>query len=152
MRRSRLALVLLTGSACAAAANLVATAAELKGMEGYDKLFGEYAPGGDCKREPRIVVDATGIAVVIGGQSEKSTNPESALGFAGPDYAGISLWILPFRSATGYSLMMTFNDEEKPGRLTITGHDEGYQGGPKLSPRNQALLDGSPYQRCAASK
>ena len=48
--------------------------------------------------------------------------------------------------------MMTFNDEEKPGRLTVTGHDEGYRGGPKLSPRNQALLDGSPYQRCAASK
>jgi hypothetical protein len=44
--------------------------------------------------------------------------------------------------------MMTFNDEEKPDRMTVGGHDEGFQGGPKLSARNQALVDGSSYQRC----
>jgi hypothetical protein len=148
MKTRRLAAALLTGAASVATCN-IAIAVELNGLQGHDSLFGEYGPGGDCKREPHVIVDASGITVVVSGQPEKATVLEEVLGFAGPDYNGISKWFFPFKTSAGYPVMMTFNDEEKPGRLTVGGHDEGWQGGPKLSPRNQALVDGSPYQRCA---
>jgi hypothetical protein len=31
-----------------------ASAVELAGLDGYDPIFGRYAPGGDCKRQPRM--------------------------------------------------------------------------------------------------
>ncbi len=41
-------------------------------MKGFEALFGRYAPGGDCAREPRVVVDATGIALELKGVTDKS--------------------------------------------------------------------------------
>ena len=43
---------------------------------------------------------------------------------------------------------MTFNENGQLGTMTILPQDEGYPGGPKLGPRNQALVSGSPYKRC----
>jgi hypothetical protein len=52
-----------------------------------------------------------------------------------------------FQLADGYAILMTFNADEK-GALLIEPHDEGWAGGPPLSPRNKALVAGSPYARC----
>ena len=41
-----------------------------------------------------------------------------------------------------------FNADEKTGAVAIEPHDEGAPGGPALSARNKALVDGSPYARC----
>ncbi len=43
---------------------------------------------------------------------------------------------------------MAFNADEKNGVLTVEPHDEGWAGGPKLSARHQALVNGSPYRKC----
>ena len=96
-------------------------------------IFGRYAPAGDCKQYPQIRVDAIGLTFEVGGKSETVTNSEYAASYGGHDYDGSTIWMFPFRIADGYS---------------ITGHDEGYAGGPKLSPRNEALVKGSPYARC----
>ena len=144
LRRVCLLLGLVAGIVAWGAASAVA----LNGLDGYDSIFGRYAPGGDCKRQPRVIVDASGIVFEIGGETEKVTNPEEALGYFGPDYTGIAKVIFPFRSQGSYPIMMSFNDSEKPGVLVIAGHDEGWPGGPTLSPRNQELVDGSPYARC----
>ena len=45
----------------------IAGAVEISDMKGFEALFGRYAPGGDCAREPRVVVDATGIAIDLKG-------------------------------------------------------------------------------------
>ena len=126
----------------------VAIAVELTNLKGLEDLFGRYAPAGDCKRQPQILVDESGLTFTVGGQQEKVTNPEQALEYNGPDYAGPDVWFFPFRLKDGYSILMTFNYDSRKGVLMITPQDEGYAGGPKLSPRNQALVSGSPYGKC----
>ncbi len=135
-------------SLAALCSSFAVQAVELKGLEGLDSIFGRYAPGGDCKRQPQIVADVTGLTFEVGGKQQKVTNPEQALSFAGPDYEGSDVWLFPFRLGDGYAILMTFNENSKAGTLTIMPQDEGYPGGPKLSPRNQALVSGSPYKRC----
>lgn len=125
-----------------------ADAVELQGLKGLEGIFGRYAPGGDCRKQPQVLVDATGLTFFVAGKQEKVTNPEQALEFNGPDYQGPDIWIFPFRLKDGYSILMTFNEGAKAGSLTIAPQDEGYPGGPKLTPRNQELVSGSPYARC----
>lgn len=148
MTPTRFAPALALALFAALAAPGLAPAVELKGLEGLQALYGRYAPGGDCAKQPRITADAGGLTFEVDGKTEKVTNPEQALGFAGPDYDGIGVWLFPFRLGDGYSILMAFNDGEKPGTLAISGHDEGYPGGPPLSPRNAALVKGSPYAKC----
>jgi len=145
-RRSRVLVRLL--SLAALSASLVASAVELQGLKGFDDIFGRYAPAGDCKRQPQVLVDASGMTFFVAGKTEKVTNPENALQFNGPDYQGPDLWFFPFRLKDGYSILMTFNQAGKKGVLAIEPQDEGYPGGPALSPRNKALVSGSPYAKC----
>ena len=137
----------VTGMAAWLAAD-VAGAVEISDMKGFEALFGRYAPGGDCAREPRVVVDASGIVVELKGATEKATRLEYAASFGGPEYEGITEWFMPFKSANGWPVIMAFNAGEKPGALTVDAHDEGWQGGPPLSARNAALVKGSPYAKC----
>ena len=149
MTSSRTSRVLLAVfSLVALGAGCAAQAVELNGLKGLEGIFGRYAPGGDCKRQPQVVADASGLSFEVGGKQEKVTNPEQALGFAGPDYDGPGVWLFPFRLGDGYAILMSFNDGPQTGTLTIAPQDEGYPGGPKLSPRNQALVSGSPYRLC----
>lgn len=145
-RTSRVLLMML--SIAVLGSSFTAHAVELDGLKGLEGIFGRYAPGGDCKRQPQVVVDVTGLTFEVGGKQEKVTNPEQALEFAGPDYAGPDVWLFPFRIKDGYAILMTFNENGQLGTMTIAAQDEGYPGGPKLSPRNQALVGGSPYKRC----
>ena len=137
---------LASGLALLAAAS--ATAVEVTSLAGLEDLFGRSAPGGDCKRQPQILVELSGLTFEIAGTTETVTNPEYAAAYGPADYDGISKWIFPFRIADGYSILMTFNANEEKGALLIEPQDEGWQGGPPLSPRNKALVDGSPYARC----
>jgi hypothetical protein len=57
-------------------------------------------------------------------------------------------WFFPFRTNDGYEILMTFDAGEKSGAVAIDPHDQGYPGGPKASPRNAALIKGSPYAKC----
>lgn len=144
--RRHLAAVLVAAAAGLAATS--ATAVEIGNMKGFEALFGRYGPAGDCKREPRVVVDATGIAMELQGATDKSTKLEYAASYGGPEYQGKTQWFFPFSSANGWPVIMAFNADEKEGLLTVEPHDEGWAGGPKLSARHQALVAGSPYRKC----
>ena len=148
MANLRLHLAAVLVAATTGLAATAATAVEVGDLKGWDVLFGRYAPGGDCAREPRVVVDATGIAVEFKGVTEKSTKLEHAVSYGGPEYRGKTQWFFPFSSANGWPVMMAFNADEKDGVLTVDPHDEGWAGGPKLSARHQALVAGSPYKKC----
>ena len=126
----------------------IAGAVEISDMKGFEALFGRYAPGGDCAREPRVVVDATGIAIELKGATERATKLEFAASFGGPEYQGNIRWFFPFSSANGYPVIMAFDPDQKPGVLTVEPHDEGWKGGPPLGARHQALVKGSPYAKC----
>ena len=127
---------------------VLAGAIEVEGLKDFAALHGSYAPGGDCTRSPRIVVDATGFTFEVNGQKEKATRVEYAASYGGNTYQGITQWFMPFRSANGWPLIMAFNAGESPGALTVDPHDEGWKGGPPLSARNAALVKGSPYAKC----
>lgn len=136
----------LARAACVAATLLLSAAAqavELADMKGFEQLFGRYAPGGDCTRQPRIVVDVRGMAFEVDGKSELVTNPEYAASYGGASYQGKSQYFFPFRLADGYAILMTFNEGEVEGRLTIGPHDENPPGA-----RNGKLVKGSPYLKC----
>ncbi|UBB26789.1 hypothetical protein LAG73_06850 [Pseudoxanthomonas japonensis] len=123
-------------------------AVEITGMKDFPNLHGRYAPGGDCQRQPRIAVDASGMVFELEGRSERAARLEYAASYGGNFYEGSSQWFFPFGREGAYPVLMTFNADEKPGVLSLTPHDEGYAGGPPLSPRNRALVAGSPYLRC----
>ncbi|KAB8198102.1 hypothetical protein FKV24_003765 [Lysobacter maris] len=109
--------------------------------------YGRYAPAGDCAREPRITVAVSGLEISIGGTSERIARPEVAWSYFGPGYQGIARALFPYTGAER-PVIILLNDGEVPGALRIDPHDRGYQGGPPLSARHQALVDGSPYGRC----
>lgn len=136
----------LTGSC------LQAQAVEINDMKDFRDLHGRYAPSGDCKRQPQIVVDAGGMTFEVAAAKTRVTNPEFAASFFGgasDNYEGISRVFFPFRNnQDGYPIIMMFNADEKKGILTVAGQDEGWKGGPALTPRNKALVAGSPYSRC----
>ena len=129
-------------------ATTLALAVELTSLAGLEDIFGRYAPAGDCTRQPQILVELKGVTFEVAGATETVTNAEYAASYGPQDYDGISKWIFPFRIADGYPILMTFNANEQKGALLVEPQDEGWKGGPPLSPRNKALVDGSPYARC----
>jgi hypothetical protein len=127
----------------------LSAAVEMNDLAGHDDLFGRYAPGGDCKRQPQIVAEKSGLTFEVAGQKENVSRVEYVFGYYGPDYQGIQKVIFPFKRTDGeYAIIMEFNHGEKPGALAISGHGEGFAGGPPFSARNKALVDASPYARC----
>jgi len=125
-----------------------ASAVELSDLKGLEDIYGRYAPGGDCKRQPQILVEQGGITIDRSGKTEKLAKVEFAASYNADSYDGIVKVIFPYTNAAGYPIIMFFNWNEKPGALEIQGHDEGYQGGPPLTPANAVLVKGTPYARC----
>lgn len=117
-------------------------------LEGFEQLFGHYAPAGDCKRQPHIIVNKSGFTFKVAGQTETATQPEYAASYGGNFYEGISLWFFPyFEPDKDRPLLLIFNANEQKGVLVVdTEYD--YPGGPKLPPGYQALTDNSPYAVC----
>ena len=110
-------------------------------------IYGTYAPGGDCKREPRITVDDSGLAYTHAGNTTHSKNIEYAVSFGGPEYNGISRWMFPFPVDDNDfgRVLMTFNPDEKPGTLAA---EPDLGPGHSLSALQAALVKASPYARC----
>lgn len=144
--RKLVALCCFALSSCLAVAT--AMAIEVVGLKDFKELHGRYAPGGDCQRQPQILVDAGGMTFEVGGTKERVTKLEYAASYGGNFYEGISQWFFPFGPEGDWPVIMTFNAGEKPGDLSIEGHGEGWQGGPPLTPRNKALVEGSVYREC----
>lgn len=123
-------------------------AIEVKNLDGFEAIFGRYAPGGVCSKQPHIVVDKTGITFEVTGKSEKATHPEYAASYGGNFYEGISLWFFPyFDPDKDRPLLLTFNADEQKGVLAVAT-EYNYPGGPKLDAKYQLLVNGSPYKVC----
>lgn len=110
-------------------------------------LSGRYAPQGDCTKQPVIAVTPAGeLSIHTDGKTER-IKPDIAYSYGGNYYEGIQVWLFPYHEPER-PILFNFNTEEQFGRLDITGHDHGWAGGPPLSQPHQALVSGSPYQRC----
>lgn len=126
-----------------------AAAVEIQGMGDFVGLHGRYGPNGNCNAFPRFEVTAAGINFeTAAGQVERVTTLEYAASYGGHDYNGPLQWFFPFGRDGNYPVLMTFNSEDAGRPVSIEPHDEGFRGGPPLTPRNAALVNGSPYKRC----
>lgn len=126
------------------------TLEHLKGAQ-LEGIYGTYAPHGDCTREPRITVDDSGFAYLLGGKATHGGKVEYALTYGGPEYTGISQWIFPFPVSDDDfgRVLMTFNADEKRGALQV---EPDLGPGQSLNALQAALVKASPFARCAKDK
>lgn len=119
----------------------------LKG-NGLEHIYGSYAPGGDCSREPRVTIDDSGMTFQAASRTVQRARVEYAATFFGMRYEGIALAFFPFpRSDSDMGqVLMLVNDDEKPGTIRIEANAEP---GQRLDPF-QAALSGS-YLLCAGT-
>lgn len=109
------------------------------------ELHGTYGPRGDCRRSPRVSVDATGLYVVIGDRRGRVEGVDLCLSCAGgARYEGIERWLSPKTAdGQGYAVNFRFNADEKPGQLIVVD-----TGDTALGPNLASLVAASPFQRC----
>ena len=139
-----------------ARASLLAALVSLPALAAEDPLpasvfaadFGRYGPGGDCSKGPRVEVAASGLVITVDGQAERLAKFDIAWTYSGPDYQGASHWLFPYGGGDTHPVLMTLSADETPGKMRVEAYDHGWKGGPPLSKRHQALVDGSPYRRC----
>ncbi|MGE0581597.1 MAG: hypothetical protein AB7P31_05655 [Steroidobacteraceae bacterium] len=82
----------------AVASSAVASAVEVHDLQGQDAVFGRYAPAGDCRRGPQVVVGAKGFVFEWDGRKRSPATFEFAVSYGPHDYAGISLWFFPINA------------------------------------------------------
>ncbi|MFT3763457.1 MAG: hypothetical protein QM761_12805 [Pseudoxanthomonas sp.] len=124
-----------------------AAAIELANLDDFKEHFGRYAPGGDCKRQPQVVIDRDGFAFEGGPPLEKAIRPIYAASYMGNFYEGISLFFFPY-TKDPKPFLLTLNANEEPGTLEIGVFDYDYPGGPTLPARYRPYIDASPYRKC----
>lgn len=124
-----------------------AQAIEVGNLAGFEAHFGRYAPGGDCTRQPQVVVGHEGFAFEGGPPLPKATRPEYAASFMGNFYEGSSLFFFPYAQEPR-PFLLTLNAGEQPGVLAIEGYDHDDRAGPRLPDRYRPYIAASPYLRC----
>jgi hypothetical protein len=148
-RRIRLALAGTTLSAFAIVAAQALPLSKFKD-QGVDHIFGSYAPGGNCSKEPRVVIDQTGMLFRAKGREVKPQSVEYALTFMGASYDGITAVFFPFPvSNNDYGRVIMFvNDDEKPGVIRF---DADLPPGERLDPFHAAFTNGGLFTLCTGS-
>lgn len=148
-RKSRL---ILAGVSLSALSSAVAQALPLSSLEGQgvDHIFGSYAPGGDCSKEPRVVIDQNGMLFRASGREVRTQRIEYALTFMGPNYEGITTVFFPFPlSNSDYGRVIMFvNDDEKPGVIRF---DADLAPGGRPDPFHAAFTNGGLFTLCKGS-
>ncbi len=121
----------LAGACLALALSFGAFAAEL-GLP--PDVYGRYAPGGDCMKQPRITVNKDGIHLDT-AQGKRSPLPVmvSYTFVGGARYSGIQTWALVKHGGKNRwgddntPVILTFNAGEKPGALTAEREEPGQE-------------------------
>jgi hypothetical protein len=108
-------------------------------------LYGTYAPGGDCSRQPQVSLDATGLYLSVNGGRGQVPDLDACFTCAGGyNYEGPTVWIGPEVNET-FPVWFYFNESEVIGRLVVEDNREM-----PLGANLSAVVAGSPYQICTA--
>ncbi|MFN4087743.1 MAG: hypothetical protein ACK4QW_01705 [Alphaproteobacteria bacterium] len=106
-------------------------------------LQGRYAPRGDCAREPRVMVDGTGMFLEIGGRRGRVAPLDLCFSCAGgARYSGIEVWVSP-KVGDQIPVIFRFNADERRGVLIVEDN-----AGMDLGPNLRAVIAASPLLRC----
>lgn len=124
----------------------------LKGS-GLDANYGTYAPGGDCKREPRITVDDSGFTFRDGKHDMHPPTVATDAGHFGrqdtllaflPFPAGVTQGESGLEASDPGPVLMALDTQAFT--LTLSASNPGVP----LTPLQEALIKNSPYARCGA--
>lgn len=118
----------------------------LKGQQ-LEDIFGDYAPGGDCRAEPRLTIGESGFTFRALGRTVKPPTVEFAPSYMGPAYQGIAMVVFPFpRSSTDLGpVLLTVNADEKPG---VIGIEADLAPGQRADPFHAAFIRAARLERC----
>jgi len=108
-------------------------------------LKGSYAPGGDCTKEPRVIIGDV-LTVIAGGKSTRYAPLDACYSCAGgARYEGIEVWVtyLDSKKEPAYP-MFRVNADEKRGNLVVDKND--IQTAPTPV---RAVAMASPLKKCA---
>ena len=95
-------------------------------------IYGNYAPGGDCAKQPRIIVNKIGVHLdTAAGKRGPLPIMVSYTFVGGARYSGIQIWALVKHGGKNRwgddntPLIFTFNADEKRGELTAERENPG---------------------------
>jgi len=142
----------LAGACLAGALSFGALAAEL-GLP--PDVYGRYAPGGDCMKQPRITVNEDGIHLDT-AQGKRSPLPVmvSYTFVGGARYSGIQTWALVKHGGKNRwgddntPVILTFNAGEKPGLLSAERENPGNERPVALDGPLSSVVQQSVFRRC----
>ncbi len=119
----------------------------LKGQQ-LEHIYGDYAPGGDCRTEPRLTIGESGFAFRALGRTVKPATVEFAPSYMGPAYRGIAMVVFPFpRGSPDFGpVRLTINDGEKRG---VIGIEADLPPGQRADPFHAAFTRAARLERCA---
>jgi hypothetical protein len=76
---------------------------------GFGHIYGSYGTGGDCAREPRVMIAGEGMTFRASGRTVTTANIEFAASFFGGSYEGDALAFRPFpRSDSEFGPVLMF--------------------------------------------
>jgi len=85
-------------------------------------VYGQYAPAGDCAKQPRIIVNKVGVHLdTAAGKRGPLPIMVSYTFVGGARYSGIQIWVLVKHGGKNRwgddntPVILTFNADEKPG-------------------------------------
>ncbi|OYW44917.1 MAG: hypothetical protein B7Z33_11005 [Sphingomonadales bacterium 12-68-11] len=117
--------------------------------QGLEKIYGSYGPGGNCTRQPLLVVDDRGFTFTAGGRTATQAKVEFAVSYMGPEYQGTTMVFFPFPvNDDDYGpVLMYMNYEERPGEVRF---ESNLAPGQRLTAM-QTALTAAPLRRCAGT-
>lgn len=122
---------------------MAAGAAAAQGIAPAQNLWGTYAPGGDCTKEPRVTIGQS-LIVQAGGKPTRYGPIDSCVScVGGASYEGIEVWVT-YLGANGDPMypMFRVNADEKRGTLVV---DRDASAPAPI----KAVSAASPLKRCA---
>ena len=118
--------------------------------QGVDHLFGSYAPGGDCAKQPNVTIDENGMTFRALGQERRPPRVDYAVSFWGQYYDGIMAVFYPFPLSDSDlgRVLMYVNDDERRGVIRF---EADLPRGKAAEPFHAAFTNGGLFTLCKGS-
>jgi hypothetical protein len=133
-------------AAALAALILLSTAGAAQAVPPSPDLFGRYAPGGDCAKEPRVTLEEKALTIQAAGKTTRLSPIDACFSCeGGARYQGIVVWVSQLgQDGNPVEPFFHLNAGEKRGMLAVDKF--GMQNFP---PAHRAVAMASPLKRCA---
>lgn len=121
------------------------------------EVYGNYAPGGDCTKQPRIIVNKTGIHLdTPAGKRGPLPIYVSLTWIGGASYSGIQTWALVKHGGKDHygddnqPVVLTFNANEEHGALTAEHTGSGTEHPVALDGPLTSIVQTARFHLCRA--